>query len=106
MVNRECAESPVTQAPSTTEAIAYSVTVPSGRAPLSSLVNTIYDITDADNPTDVTSIVASGSASSSSNVYTTKKISNLTSGSTYRVDCQYTDTNGNKFCPYFRIICK
>ncbi len=104
MVNREVAESPVTQGP--TEAIAYSLTVPSGRATLTSLVNTVYDITDADNITDVTSSVTTGSASASGSVYTTKKIRLLTAGNTYRVDCQYTDTSGNVFCPYFRIECK
>jgi hypothetical protein len=106
MINRECPESPVTQAAGTKEAIAYSVTVPSGRSPLSSLSNKIYDITDADNITETTSTMMSGSASASGLVYTTKKISGLVSGQTYRVDCQYTDTNGNTFCPFFRIQCK
>lgn len=103
MVNRELPESPVTQGP--TERIAYSVTVPTGRNPLTALVNSIYDITDPENPVDVTSIYATGSASASSLVYTTKRFYNLVSGQTYRVDCQYTDTNSNTWCPYFRIKC-
>jgi hypothetical protein len=103
MVNREVAESPVTQGP--TEAIVYTVTVPTGRATMTSLVNTIYDITDPENPVDVSGTKTSGSASASGSVYTTKKFISLVSGNTYRVDCQYTDTNGNIWCPYFRIKC-
>lgn len=103
MVNREVAESPISQGP--TEAIAYAVTVPTGRAPLVNLVNTIYDISDNENSVDVTVLKATGVASASSTIYTTKRFSNLVAGITYRVDCQYTDVNGNTWCPYFRIKC-
>ena len=100
---RELPESPIAQGAN--EAIAYIINAVTGRAP-ASVTLTVYDITDADNVTDVTNVVVTGANSITGDAINTKRIGSLTAGQTYRVDVRYIDADGNTFEPYFRIECK
>lgn len=101
--SRELPESPTVQGAN--EAIAYIVNAVTGRAP-ASVTLTVYDITDADSPINVTNTVTSGANSISGDAINTKRIGSLTAGNTYRVDVRYVDADNNTFEPYFRIQCK
>lgn len=101
--SRELPESPVVQGAN--EAIAYIVNAVTGRAPVS-VTLTIYDITDADAPVDVTNTVTAGANAISGDAINTKRIGSLTAGNTYRADVRYVDADSNTFEPYFRIVCK
>lgn len=101
---RECLESPREQSPD--EAIAYSVTTtPWGSSP-GTIVLVVWDITDGNNPVDVTSSVTTGANSASGDVITTKRIGSLTVAHSYRVDVKFTDGNSNTFECFFVLHCR
>jgi hypothetical protein len=101
--SRQTAESPAIQGAD--ESIAYSITTtPWGSTP-TSVAMVVWDITDADNPVNVTNTGVTGSTSVSGDVITTKRIRLLTLGSKYRVEVLFTDSNSNIWEPFFIINC-
>lgn len=103
-VPREVNESPVYQG--INEQLVYTVTTtPWGSTP-ATLVNTLWDITDADNPSDVSSTKLTGSTNAAGDVITTKKVYGLTLNSNYRLDVKFTDSASNIWEAYLIIKCR
>src|SRR5437867_1913819 len=102
---REVNESPLYQG--ATEELAYNLTTtPWGSTP-ASIVTTVYDITDAENPSDVTTATTSGtSASVAGDVITTKRLHSLTFGDTYKMTMQFTDADSNTWEAFAIIYCR
>lgn len=103
-IPREVNESPVYQGAN--EGFPYALTTtPWGSTP-ASLTNYLWDITDADNPVDVSSTLLSGAASASGDIFTTKKVSGLTLNHNYRLDMRFTDSASNVWEAYLLIKCR
>jgi hypothetical protein len=101
--SRFTAESPAIQGAD--ESIAYGITTtPWGSTP-TSVSMVVWDITDSDNPDDVTTDVVTGSISTSGDVITTKRIRLLTLNHKYRVEVLFTDANSNIWEALFVIDC-
>jgi hypothetical protein len=81
------------------ETVVYSLTTTNWGSDPSSPSVTVYDITDDD--ADVTSAVASGSASASGDVITFPAISSLTAGHIYRADVQFTIGSSTLVVPVY-----
>jgi hypothetical protein len=101
---RRAVESPRVQGPG--EKIAYSITTtPWGSTP-SSVVVTIYDVTDPHAPADVTSGSTEASATVSGDVITTPRIKSLTLGKNYRMDVQFQDAASNTWVVECDLLCR
>jgi hypothetical protein len=66
----------------------------------------LYDVTDADNPSDVSSTKTSGSITASGDVITTKRILSLVLDHVYRAEVKFTDSNSNIWECFFVINCQ
>ena len=78
------------------EQVSYLITVPTswGTADFSNLANTLYEDPDGTN-LDVSSTKLTGSASASSNVITTQRVTGLTDGTKYRLETKFTTSENN-----------
>ena len=102
--SRQCPESPSIQGAD--ESIAYGITTtPWGSTP-TSLAMVLYDVTDPDNPSDVTSTKTEGSITASGDVITTKRIKLLVLDHVYRAEVKFTDANSNIWECFFIINCQ
>lgn len=101
---REVNESPLFQGAN--ESLAYNLTVtPWGSTP-TSITTTLYDITDAENPSDVTTAKTAGSASVAGDIITTKRLTSLVLGNTYKLTTRFTDSASNTWEAFAIFYCR
>jgi len=77
------------------ESKAYKIDVSNLGSTPSSVTMTFFDITDENNPTDVSSSKLTGSTSVAGNVITSKLIRQLLTDRTYRAGLIFTTSDGN-----------
>ena len=100
MSSREIVESPVEQGED--EVVAYSITTtPWGSGTLSATSVTLWDVTER-TWVDKSSTMLSGSVSSTSNTMTSKQVTGLVAGRTYRLEFLF-DIDSNTFQAYMII---
>ena len=66
-------------------------------------ITTVWDETDEPR-VDVTTTIVLGSSVVQNGLLITAGIANVVEDHTYRVECQYTDGNGNLLEPWFTIV--
>ena len=97
-------ESPKVQTPQ--ESLAYSLTTTPWCSSPTGVTLIVWDVTDENNPVDVTSSTTAGSNGTLGDAITTKRIQSLTLGKNYRVDILFSDASSNTYEAALKILCR
>lgn len=84
------------------ETIAYTVTTTPWGSDPDTVSDALYDVTDDDSWTDVSSTKLSGSVSTTGDVITSRAVTSLIAGHKYRLEVKFT-VDGNVFECYALI---